>query len=89
MGKLEPKEMTFDQYLKSHFSKADYDNLHLKLGISKNKFTRLLNNPCDMTHAQLLKLEPLLPANSDLMYLMNAFELGLDGLSAREYLLLQ
>jgi hypothetical protein len=80
---------TFDEYLKQHITKADYDNLATKLEITSNKLTRRLKEPGLFTYDELLIIHKMLLNDLRAIDLMDSFEAGIDGCSVREMRLLQ
>lgn len=89
MKTITTETQTFEKYLAANLSKQDFDSLTAKLNVSANKLTRLLKNPNEITHKNMLIILDLLPKGVNPMELIERFELGLDGMSARDYRLLQ
>ena len=80
---------TFDQYLKQHITKADYDSLATKLEMTSNKLTRRLKEPSLFTYEELLIINEMLLNGLRAIDLMDSFEAGIDGCSVRQMRLLQ
>lgn len=79
----------FDEYLKQHITKADYDNLATKLNMTSNKLTRRLKEPSLFTYDELLIINEMLLNDLKAIDLMDSFEAGIDGCSVRQMRLLQ
>lgn len=81
--KVNKTQQTLRQYCEKNLSSFDFNHLHETLKTTKYKLTSTLNAPNKMPYDILIGLSKALGITP--MSLVEQYEAGLDGMTAREY----